>query len=387
MKLNTPSMPLARKIHRMDILANTALLAGMIGILYAITEGGIAYPWSSWRIIVALAGGAAGLVLFFALEFVPNRLAQDPILPLRLFSNRTAASCFALTFLHGLVTYGEIYLLPVYFQSIKGASPLQSAIDLFPATAPGPVAAILAGIAMAWSGRYKWQTTAWWVVLAVGCGVLTLLGLDTPTWQWALFQVIAGLAVGALFTLLLPPIQSSLPIEELAHATAACAFCRSFGSVWGIALGTNVFIGTVNGRLQAIPGLEAIGLRGSTALGFATELHRLPAPLQAPVREAFQHALHRSFIAFVPVAAVGVVVSLFVRELPLPDFNRSHHGIQDKPRSEEEAIPRHGTWTPSDGTLRGSPPSTSGVFVANGRKDGGTVDEKTPDGSIDEKTP
>lgn len=329
MKLRTPTMPFWAKIHRMDIGANLILLASVVAILIALTEGGITHAWSSWRIWVPFTTGWLGMILFFAIEFIPNRFSPDPVLPRRLFANRTAATCFLMTFVHGLLTYGLIYLLPIYFQSIKSASPLHSAVQIFPATAPGPFTAILAGILMASSGKYRLQIWIWWSITLAGCGLLCLLDSNTPTYQWVLFQLVPGFGVGALFTLTLPPIQASLPVEELAHATATFAFCRSFGSVWGIALGTNVFISVVNSKLADIPGLSQLGLTGSTALGFTTNLQKLPEPFQAPAQDAFMSAIRTSIYVFCPAAFLGLLISFFVDELPLPDFNESQHGMQD----------------------------------------------------------
>lgn len=329
MKLNTPKMPLKEKWHRMDLFANMVLLGSVVSLLVALTDGSVKHPWSSWRIYVPLAAGVTGMVLFFILEFTDNPLSKDPVLPRKLFSNRTAGACFASTFFHGLITYGLIYMIPIYFQAVHLSTPLRSAVQLFPATAPSPFAAILAGIIMTVTGKYLIQTWIYWVITVVGCGLLCLLSTDTPTWQWVLFQVVAGYGIGALFALTLPPIQASLPVEELAHATATFSFCRSFGSVWGIALGTNVFITIVNDKLDKIPGLKELGLTGSTALGFSTELGKLPEQLRQPAQDAYMSSLYKSFLVFVPLAFVGLLISLFVQELPLPDFNDSKHGLRE----------------------------------------------------------
>lgn len=329
MKLRTPEMSFMAKVHRMDLFANFVLLGSVISLLIGITDGGVLHPWSSWRVIGPLIGGGTGLILFFCLELIPNPLARDPVLPRRLFSNRTAATCFFMTFTHGIITYGLIYMLPIYFQSIKGASPLKSAIDMFPATAPGPIAAIIAGVIMALTGKYKIQIAIWWAVLCGGCACIYLLDQDTKVWESVVFQLIGGFGVGALFSLTLPPIQASLPVEELAHATATFAFCRSFGSVWGIAMGTTIFISTVDGKLRQVPGLAEIGLTGSTSLGFATELGKLPLELQQPAKDAFMHALKWAFMAYIPLAGISFLICFLVKDLPLPDFNDSQHGLDE----------------------------------------------------------
>ncbi|UZJ53580.1 hypothetical protein CBS101457_002900 [Exobasidium rhododendri] len=336
MKLKTLQMPLRVKIHKMDLVANMVLLVATTALLFGVTEGGIVYAWSDWHIVLALVGGSVGLLFFFALEFIPNRLARDPVLPLKLFRNRTSTACFVMAFLHGLIAAGELYNLPLYFQAIKNASPLKSAIDTFAATAPGPVSAILAGVLMVKTGRYMGQICVWWALTAVGCGLLSLLKIDTPVWEWVLVQLVAGFGIGGLFAVILAPIQASLPLEEMTHATAAFTFCRSFGSMWGVALGSNVFIGIVNTQLKQIPGTEDIGLRGSTAMGFATLMKNLPPPLLEPVREAYQYAINRTFIAFIPIAVLSFLISFLVKEFPLPDFTNAERGIDDCPAVDME---------------------------------------------------
>lgn len=330
MKLQTPEMPFKAKLHRMDIPANLILLASVVGILFAVTDGGIIYLWSNWRIIISLVLGLVGLALFFALQWIPNRISQDPVLPRRLFQDKTAAASFIMTFLHGMVTYGLNYMLPIYFQAIKSASPLRSAVQVFPATAPAPFAAIFAGVVMSITGRYRLQIFVAWAVIIAGSALLCIFDIDTSEYQWILIQALTGLGIGAMFALTLSPIQASVPVEELAHATATFAFCRSFGSIWGIALGTTTFVGNVNQNLAIIPGLDSIGLTGSTALGFTTKIRDLPLQFQEPVREAFMSSLKWSFFAFVPIAVLGFIVNFLVKELPLPDFNESKHSLQDE---------------------------------------------------------
>lgn len=343
LKLNTTSMKLKDQIHRMDLFGNMVLLGSVIAILIAVTEGGVEHPWHDHRIWIPLTAGLVGLIAFFLIEFIPNPLAKDPILPQRLFAHPTAAVSFFLTFVHGIIFYGAVYILPVYFQAIKDASPLQSAFDILPSTSPSAPAAVIAGLIMAITGKYKLQMIAWWGFTAVGFGLVCLFDIETPKWQWAFFQLIAGSGVGALFALTLPPIQAVLPVSEIAHATATFAFSRSFGSVWGIAISTAIFTSTVSPKLAAIPGAAQAGLTGQTALGFATELWLLPEAMRTPVREAYAHALNKSFIFFVPLCGVGLIASFFLKDVPLPDFNDSEHGIRDSmqppPRAQEPKMP------------------------------------------------
>lgn len=327
MKLNTPPMPFKEKIQRMDLFGNLVLMASVVAILIAVTEGGVEYPWSSLRIWLPLTLGLLGMVAFFIIEFVPNPLARDPILPRRLFSNRTAATSYLLTFLHGIVFYGAVYILPIYHQAIKGQDPLHSAYDILPATAPAAPAAVVAGLIMALTGKYRVQTIAWWGLLVLGTGLLFMFNVNTSKAEWIIYELITGISVGAIFAVQLPPIQASLPVSEIAHSTATFAFSRSFGSVWGIAIATAIFTAKVDPRLAAIPGAAEIGLTGPRALALATELQKIPQQLQAPVVQAYATAIRAALLFFIPVAAAGFLASFFLKDLPLPDFNDSDRGI------------------------------------------------------------
>lgn len=318
----------------MDLPANLLLLASCIALLIGVTDGGLTHPWSSYKIIVPLVLGVVGLVAFFVIEFTKNPLAKDPVLPLRLFKHPTALASLLFTFLHGVVVYGEVYILPLYFQAIKNASPIHSAVDVFPATVPGPVSAIVAGIIMSVTGKYKLQIIASWLITTLGCGLLVLLDLSTPTWKWVIIQILPGFGVGALFSLTLPPIQATNDPKDLAYVTAAYAFMRSFGSVWGIAMGTDIFVGRSNillGRIDEAAGgvlSSKFGLTGKTALGYAPNLHQLlPPELLEPVRHAYMSALRSAFIAYVPLAGAGLLLSLFIKDIPLPNYNLSEHGL------------------------------------------------------------
>lgn len=78
------------------------------------TGGNVLYPWSSARIVTPLAIGGVGLGLFMLYE---HRFALQPILPLRILSNRTAASGYYMTFCHALILWAFAYYMNLYVSS------------------------------------------------------------------------------------------------------------------------------------------------------------------------------------------------------------------------------------------------------------------------------
>ncbi len=342
MNLPIPTMPLKTKFAKMDVVGNMMLLGSVVSILIAVTEGGVTQPWSSMQIWIPMVAGMAGFVLFLLIEFVPNPLSTQPVLPLRLFSNRTACSAFLMTFLHGIATYGAIYALPIYFQSIRDEKPLKSAVSTFPSTAPTAPFAIVAGIAMAITGKYKNLTYMGWAFTAAGFAWMTRFQTGTSEWELVVAQIVAGVGIGILFAITLPPIQASLPIEELETATATYAFCRSFGAIWGIAITTSVLTASVSDKLWSVPQAAQLGLTGPTVLGYVENIKNLPEPMRDQVRQMYADGLQKAMYAFIPVVVVGFACCFWIEDIPLPDFIRED-GSEGKSKEgdEKEVASRH----------------------------------------------
>ncbi|KAJ1033038.1 hypothetical protein NDA16_000317 [Ustilago loliicola] len=336
MNLPVPSMPLKTKLAKMDIVGNLVLLGSVVSILISVTEGGVTHPWSSMQIWIPMVAGMGGFILFLLIEFLPNPLSTQPVLPLKLFSNRTACSAFLMTFLHGIATYGAIYALPVYFQSIKDERPLRSAVSIFPSTAPTVPFAIVAGIAMAVTGKYKNLTFIGWAFTVLGFGWMTRFTTGTVEWELIVAQIVAGVGIGILFAITLPPIQASLPIEELETATATYAFCRSFGAIWGIAITTSVLTATVSDRLGSIPDVAQLGLTGPTVLGYVERIRDLPDPVKEQVRQMYADGLQKAMYAFMPVVVVGFACCFWIEDLPLPDFMREEKEEDKKEEGQKQ---------------------------------------------------
>ncbi|CAO1626360.1 unnamed protein product [Jaminaea pallidilutea] len=320
--LPKPKLSLLEKLQRLDIVGTLLLLASMIALLLGLTNGGISAPWSDTSIIVPLAGGCVLLVAFVVFETLATPLARYPVLPLKLFRHRTSAIAFVLTFLHGVVLYGAIQALVLYFEN-RGASPLQAAIYILPANAPSTPAAFVAGIIMAATGKYKYQIIASEALMTLGLVLFVTLDTNSTTFKWTMFQMIASFGLGALYSLTLPPIQAALSVSELAQATATFAFCRSFGAVWGVSALLIAFQLQAGRGLVSVPGASAIGLDGSSAIDFVPVVNHLPLEMRDDVRRVFQVAIRVGFMVLVPFAALGLLLAGFVKHVPLPDFNGS----------------------------------------------------------------
>ena len=230
---------LLEKFKRVDSVGNAIFIAATISILIALTDAGTKEPWSSWRVISPLVLGLFGLGLFYVFE--RSRLCLEPTLPPQLFATRTSAAAFALTFVHTLLMYWEIYFLPVYFQAVLGSTPVRSGLQLLPTVIPLMVFGAIGGGTMQKFGRYRPIHHAGFALMAIGFGLFTLLDAHSSTVMWIIFQIIFAAGTGLSIGTLLAAAQAELSESDSATATGVWAVIRSFGTIWGITISAAIF--------------------------------------------------------------------------------------------------------------------------------------------------
>lgn len=96
---------------RIDYFGMFVFVASTTLFLYGLTTGGTVSPWKSGAVLTPLIIGIAGFGLFIIFEWkVPN----EPMVPLRIFSNRTTNAGFFGSFIHGLVLWAFAYYLIIF---------------------------------------------------------------------------------------------------------------------------------------------------------------------------------------------------------------------------------------------------------------------------------
>ncbi|KAH9908352.1 MFS general substrate transporter [Xylariomycetidae sp. FL2044] len=261
------------KLMTVDYLGTLIFIPSVFGVLFGLIMGGMAYAWSSWRVILPLVLGFLGCVVFL----VQQRFwATNPSVPSRLFSNRTSATAYGLTFLSSILAQSLIYFLPVYFQGVLGTSVLDSGTFFLPYAIGSLSSAVLGGVLLSKFGVYRSLHAAAFAISAVGFGLLTMLDAQTTKVAWVFFQLIAAAGTGVPLSVMLPAIMAGLPETDVAAATAAYSFVRNFGLVWGVTVPGIVFNAATEDNIYLISDVQVQdALRDGSAYSFASRLHGL----------------------------------------------------------------------------------------------------------------
>lgn len=205
-------------------------------------------------------------------------------MPTRLFSNRTSAAAFVLTFLSSVMVQAISYFLPIYFQAVLGTTVFHSGVNFLPFAIGTLVFATISGILLSKLGAYRPLHATAFALSAIGFGLFTLLDGSTSKVAWTFFQLIASAGSGMILSVLLPAIMAGLPESDVASASAAYSFVRTFGYIWGVTIASIIFNSTFNKNLSNIssPSLQS-ELADGAAYSFASHVHEIRGQYDASV--------------------------------------------------------------------------------------------------------
>lgn len=303
------SAPGARKSPRLDILGAALLAITLTSLILLASLGGHSLPWTSSGAIVLAALAIAGLAAFIVIE----RRAAEPILPPELFANRTFVVAAAVGFIVGISMFGAITYMPVYLQTVKGVSPSVAGMQLTPMMAGVLFTSIVSGQIISRTGRYRVFPIVGTAVMTVGLGLLSTIGVATPSWMTSGYMLVLGLGLGMVMQVLILAVQNTVEYRNLGVATSGATLFRTIGGSVGVAIFGAIFSAGLSSRLaQGWPqGVDLPDSEGPAGIA------QLPAALRADYLDAFVGALHPVFLIATTVALLGFALSWLMREMPL----------------------------------------------------------------------
>ncbi len=282
-----------------------------------VSWGGVLFEWSSFRTLVPLVLGIFGLLLFVMYEIYATK---TPLIPLRIFYSRTAAVNYIGTLVHGMILWCSLYYLPLYYEAVKAYSLILVGVALFPETFTIPPIAILVGVAVSITGRFRWAIWSGWSLTVLGMGLLYLLSPGTSVPAFIFLNLIPGCGLGLLFACMNLATQAAATEKHVGFAAAVYIFMRSLGQGIGIAVGGVIFQSRFIVELRQYPDLA----RNATALaqdasGLVQIIKAMPegAADRVAIVNAYADALKVVWAVMAGLAFVALVLSLGTKGLSL----------------------------------------------------------------------
>ncbi|MGW5274354.1 MFS transporter [Streptomyces sp. NPDC004044] len=313
----TLKLPVVKREVKVDWTGAFFISAAVSLLLLWVTFAGDKYDWMSWQTGAMLAGSVVLVALFV---FTESR-ASEPIIPLRLFRNRTITLASVASLFVGIAMFAGTVFFSQYFQLARGKSPTMSGVMTIPMIAGLFLSSTISGQVITKTGRWKaWLVSGGFLVTA-GLGMLGTIRYDTEYWHIAIFMFVMGLGIGMMMQNLVLATQNQVAPSDLGSASSVVTFFRSLGGAIGVSalgavLGNRVTHYVKDGLADLGPKGAALG-HGGTGGGGIPDLDKLPAPFRTVVESAYGHGVGDVFLYAAPAALIAFLITIFIKEVAL----------------------------------------------------------------------
>lgn len=327
-----------------DYLGIATISAGSACMILATSWGGTQYAWSSATIIGLFVAAAVLIGLFVLVE----SRAKSPLLPLRLFKRNVFTTSTILSFLVGFALMGCMTFIPTYLQYCLGVSATMSGVRMLPMVIGLMGASITAGNIVSKTGVYKPFPIAGSVVMAVGMWLLSMLDQHSNFWHESIAMLVLGAGIGLAMQVLTIIVQATVDYQDLGVATSGVTFFRTLGQAFGAAVFGTIYGNLLTPRLgAAIMQTRVNPMQAETP----AKVHQLPDAVREVIVNAYTDTLQHMFKYAIPVAAVSLLVALFLKTVPLRGLGAagaadvgSGFGMPDQ-RSSAEQLESRLVWS------------------------------------------
>lgn len=306
--------------HHLDV-AGIITLSGSLSLMVFGLIKAPEWGWDDPRTVGLLLGGTLLLGAFVIVE----RTTRDPLLPLRLFANRSLSIGALVVTVNFFALFGALFFMTLFLQNVQGFSPLQTGVRTLPLSVAMMLAAPLSGVLTERFGPRPAMVVGLGAV-AAGLGLLTGLTADAGYVAiWPAFALL-GAGIGLVLTASSEAIVAQAPRDDAGVAGGLQSTSVQLGAVLGTTILGSVLSSRVGSTLTASLTGSGVPLPVAEKLGPAAELvskglvpvvpgapSQLTAAITAGSHEAFLAGLQLALTVGAGAAAAGAALALFVR--------------------------------------------------------------------------
>ncbi|MCJ1343312.1 hypothetical protein MMC31_001505 [Peltigera leucophlebia] len=312
------------KIRKFDWFGSTIFIASTVSFLIPVTWGGI--------MLSAKAFDSEGRLL-------PGNNRQ-PIIRFSIFNNWTLRLIFLQTLVHGMILWSLLYFLPLYYEGVKGYSPIAAGVAVLPETLLIAPISIVVGIVSSSTGRYRWAIWIGGGMQTLGCGLLYLLDPDTRVAAFIFLNVPVAIGTGMAFTSMSLGIQAAGRPQDAAHSVTFYSFIRVFGQFLGVAVGGVVFQNQIQKKLSKYPSLAPFAEEYSKD---ATALVSLIQGMEAGIEksqlvQAYADSIKMIWVVMAALSGAIFISSVFVKGYSLDQEHETLQGLNHGNREKDPEI-------------------------------------------------
>ncbi|KAK3673531.1 hypothetical protein LTR78_006435 [Recurvomyces mirabilis] len=336
--VHNPRTRLVDGLSAIDWFGTLSLLAVIVMILLGLDFGGAVFPWNSATVICLIVFGAVMIGAFLLSE---KKLANYPLMPLGMFNNCSNVAAFVIGVTQGMSYIAAEYYLPLYFQSVKEASPIRSGVLILPITLSEAAFGIITALVMHQTGRYREIMWIGTFLVTLGTGLYIAFDVDTSLAKLVGFMLIGGSGCGFLFEAPVIALQNTVSQADTATATATFGLLRNVATSVSIVIGGVVFQNRMNSeavKLQAAGLSDSLihAFRGSQAAASVDIIKTITDQVQRrAIQSAFASSMRDMWILYACIAVVGLMAAPFIKQTLLSkEHTETRTGIEQMTKRE-----------------------------------------------------
>ncbi|HLN76857.1 MAG TPA: MDR family MFS transporter [Nocardioidaceae bacterium] len=330
----TLHVPTVKRRVSIDYLGALLISSGVSILLIWVSLAGSRFEWKSLTTAWMVTLGVAALIAFV---FVEGRV-KEPIIPLRLFRDRTTSLAVFASVMVGVAMFGATVFLSQYFQIARGMSPTRAGLMSLAMVLGLLVSGIATGRVISATGRWKRYLVGGSILMVAGLALLSTIDATMSLVEVGAFMAVLGIGVGAVNQNLVLAVQNNAAQADMGAASSLAAFFRTMGGSIGVsALGTAL---SHQVSTKVLEGLSRLGIQ-PTGEGSGTsipDLSKLPAPVREVFQTAFAEGTGHIFLLATPFAVLAFVAILMIREVPLRTTIERADELEPSRRTDVEAV-------------------------------------------------
>ncbi|KAI9190721.1 major facilitator superfamily domain-containing protein [Polychytrium aggregatum] len=317
---------ITEKLKRIDYLGSIVLMGAIVCILLPLQSGGNVWNWNDPQTIALFIVGGVLAIAFVVIEV---KFAVEPVVPPKVFVNRSIILIYGLAAFFGASFISLVFYLPTFFQVALGKSATDSGIAMFPLVIGVVVCSIGSGLLVSKTGYYTYFFYIGFILMGVGTYLCSLLDINSSNGALIGFLLITGMGVGSVVQIRVLAAQASVNKSLIAIATSLVNFCQTLGGCFGLAITGAIFNNQITSQLQGtnLPPQLVTAIEASpqaiVALQSSPALHTIAV-------NAFVGAFSLTLKYVIPFIGVALLLSLGVKQY--------HHPKKDATKEPEAVV-------------------------------------------------
>ncbi|KAK3381907.1 putative MFS transporter [Podospora didyma] len=302
------AMSVVRNMHREFDLFGFVLLAPATAMfLIALQCGGHEWTWDSSTIIALFSASLSTFIVWLGWNWW---MAEHALVPFHMLKRRHIwSSALAGTGLLSTV-YLASYFLPMFFQAIKGVTPVLSGVYVLASILSQLVFAAISGPLVERIGYVIPVMVISGVVISVSNGLISTFSPTTTTGQWIGYQILNGVGRGLGMQMPVLAMQTVSSQRDMAMSLSLMLFCQALGTALALSVGNTIFQECLRAELAIhTPSVDPLVILQAGATNFRGLVSDTDL---AGVLEAYAFSIDKVFYLAVAMGVVMLIATVFI---------------------------------------------------------------------------